>query len=140
MGLVKYVINLLGFNQDNKQGSRVHPPVNAKRKRAPEEEEDCASSDAGASHPNKNSLHTLPPVKRAKMEDTSEVVIVEEVKVKSPIRRGYDALKSLFVWQKKVEQETLITRSLSVPDVTESNQIETVDLIGNYPLQSKNFF
>ena len=39
MGIVKYVIDLLGFTQDNNQGSKVNLVNATKRKRAPEDED-----------------------------------------------------------------------------------------------------
>ena len=132
MGIVKYVINLLGFSQDNNQGSTTNLVNATKRKRAPEDEESL-SSDAGSSYPSKNSLHSQPAVKRAKMDDT-EVEIVEEVKATSPIKRGIDALKSLLFWQKKEAELTTIStlrnQDNGISD-TNHHQIETVDLIGN---------
>ena len=125
MGIVKYVINLFGFTQDNNQRSKANLVNATKRKRAPEDE-DSTHTDAG-----KNILHSQPPIKRAKMED-SEVEIVEEIKAKSPIRRGFDALKSLLFWQTKEEElNTIKTSSNRDDDVSDTNhQIETVDLIG----------
>ena len=131
MGIVKYVINLFGFTQDNNQGSTANSVNATKRKRAPEDEESL-SSDVGSSYPSKNILHSQPPVKRAKMEDT-EVEIVEVIKAKSPIRRGIDALKNLF-WQKKEEELTKINTTKNRDDeISDTNHqiIETVDLIGN---------
>ena len=131
MGIVKYVIDLLGFTQDNNQGSKENLVNATKRKRAPEDEDSLYSDAGDSSYPSKNILHSQPPIKRAKMEDT-EVEIVEEVKAKSPLRRGVDALKNLFFWKKKEEElATMKTSNILDHGATDINhQIETVDLIG----------
>ena len=134
MGIVKYVIDLLGLTQDNNQGSKVNLVNATKRKRGPEDEDSLYSDVGDSSFPNKNILHSQPPVKRAKMEDT-EVEIVEEVKAKSPIRRGIDALKNMLFWQKKeAELTTISTLRNGENEISDVNhhQIETVDLIGNF--------
>ena len=130
MGIVKYVIDLLGFTQENNQRSKENLVNATKRKRAPEDEDSLYSDAGDSSYPSKNILHSQPPIKRAKMEDT-EVEIVEEVKAKSPLRRGVDALKNFF-WKKK-EEELAIMKTSNILDhgATDINhQIETVDLIG----------
>ena len=131
MGIVKYVIDLLGFTQENNQRSKENLVNATKRKRAPEDEDSLYSDAGDPSYPSKNILHSQPPVKRAKMEDT-EVETVEEVKAKSPLRRGVDALKNLFFWKKKEEElATMKTSNILDHGAADINhQIETVDLIG----------
>ena len=107
-----------------------------KRKRPDEEEEEEDNFEASASVSSKNSLHTLPPLKRVKMDpNLPSINSNTDPEVKSPIRKIASAIRSFFSSEPKTlkvqASEVSAVNQAEVVDQDASKSIETIDLAGD---------
>ena len=139
MGFINYCArsfsNFFGLKDNNTNSAASYERVEAgKRKRQDEEEEEEENYEASASVSSKNSLNTLPPYKRVKI-DPSMSSKKSNSEGKSPLRKIASKVISFFASSepKSVQvqaSEVATSNPAESVDQDALKSIETIDLVG----------
>ena len=148
MGFINYCArsfsNFFGLKDNNSNSATSYERVDAgKRKRQDEEEEEEENYEASASVSSKNSLNTLPPYKRVKI-DPSMSSKKSNSEAKSPVGKVISKIRSFFAASepKSVQvqaSEVATSNQAESVDQDALKSIETIDLVGKIP-DSNIFF
>ena len=137
MGFITNCVRFVfGLRERNTNTTTSSERIEAGKRKRQDVEEEEDNFEASASVSSKNSLNTLPPFKRVKMDPSilSKNSNIDQ-EVKSPMSKVVSAIRSFFSSEPKKLQvqasEVAAVNQAEVVDQDALKSIETIDLVGN---------